>query len=102
MNKNYCYVVITLITLPFKLFYYFNNFLLLTIPLHSFITIVVMEFVYILLFILKYSLWVVFVLLYNIFIAVGCEAPQTIVDVALYEIKYDYAIMIKLIVSCRS
>ena len=61
------------------LFYYCNKLLLLTIPLHSFITIVVMECVCLFmtdrslliiyrhvfeLFIFKYYLWVVFSLLY--------------------------------------
>ena len=41
MNENYCYVVITLINML-----YINYLLLLTILLHSFIIIVVMECVW--------------------------------------------------------
>ena len=46
-----------------------------------------------LIFIIKYSPWVVFLLWYNVLIAVSCEAPQTIMDVALYEIKCYYDVI---------
>ena len=47
----------------------------------------------------KILLWVVFFLLYKFVLAVCCEGPQIIMDVALYEIKY-YYVIIKLIISC--
>ena len=42
-------------------------------------------------------MWVVFFLLYHFLIAVCCEAPQTIMDVVLYKIKYYYIKEVKFI-----
>ena len=44
-------------------------------------------------------MWVVFFLI--VYFVNSYEVPQTVMDVALYEIKY-YYIIIKLMISCRS